>query len=132
MLGITDRSNYFKLQGPWPDDVMRENIRNGPNNEKEFAEYIYDYCRAGNPTKTNLEKTITSLEEGVGSVAFASGMAAISAIIHLFSSGDEIIFTRNVYGGTYRAMNQISTEKAIGVDGISPKPLKYKNKTFWR
>ena len=54
--------------------------------QKEFGEYIYDYSRAGNPTKTNLEKNITSLEEGVGSVAFSSGMAAISAIIHLFSS----------------------------------------------
>ena len=81
--------------------------------QKEFAEYIYDYSRAGNPTKTNLEKNITSLEEGVGSVVFASGMAAISAIIHLFSSGDEIIFTRNVYGGTYRVMENLYKKFSI-------------------
>jgi len=75
--------------------------------QEEFGEYIYDYSRAGNPTRTNLEKNIASLEEGVGAVAFSSGMAAISSIIHLLSSGDEIIFTKNVYGGTYRIMDKI-------------------------
>ena len=40
MLGITDKKNYFKLQGPWPNDVMRENIRNGPNNQKEFCRVL--------------------------------------------------------------------------------------------
>jgi len=75
--------------------------------QEEFGEYIYDYSRAGNPTRKNLEENIASLEEGVGAVSFGSGMAAISSIIHLLSANDEIIFTRNVYGGTYRAMNQI-------------------------
>ena len=75
--------------------------------QEEFGEYEYDYSRAGNPTRTNLEKNIASLENGVGAVAFGSGMAAISAVIHLLSSGDEIIFTRNVYGGTYRIMEKI-------------------------
>ena len=75
--------------------------------QEEFGEYIYDYSRAGNPTRTNLEENIASLEEGVGAVAFSSGMAAISSIIHLLSSEDEIIFTKNVYGGTYRIMDEI-------------------------
>ena len=75
--------------------------------QEEFGEYIYDYSRAGNPTRTNLEENIASLEEGVGAVAFSSGMAAISSIIHLLSSEDEIIFTKNVYGGTYRIMDKI-------------------------
>jgi len=75
--------------------------------QEEFGEYIYDYSRAGNPTRVNLEENIASLEEGVGAVAFSSGMAAISAIIHLLSSEDEIIFTKNVYGGTYRIMDKI-------------------------
>ena len=75
--------------------------------QEEFGEYIYDYSRAGNPTRTNLEKNIASLEEGHDAVAFSSGMAAISSIIHLLSSGDEIIFTKNVYGGTYRIMDKI-------------------------
>ena len=75
--------------------------------QKEFGEYEYDYSRAGNPTRTNLENNIASLEEGKEGIAFSSGMGAISAIIHLLSSGDEIIFTRNVYGGTYRVMEKI-------------------------
>ena len=75
--------------------------------QKEFGEYEYDYSRAGNPTRTNLENNIASLEEGKEGISFSSGMGAISAIIHLLSSGDEIIFTRNVYGGTYRIMEKI-------------------------
>ncbi len=75
--------------------------------QQEFGEYEYDYSRAGNPTRTNLENNIASLEEGKEAIAFSSGMAAISAVIHLLSSGDEVIFTRNVYGGTYRIMQKI-------------------------
>ncbi len=75
--------------------------------QEEFGEYEYDYSRAGNPTRTNLEDNIASLEKGKEGISFSSGMGAISAIIHLLSSGDEIIFTRNVYGGTYRIMEKI-------------------------
>ena len=75
--------------------------------QEEFGEYIYDYSRAGNPTRTSLEENISVLEEGNGAVAFSSGMAAISSIIHLLSSDDEVIFTRNVYGGTFRIMDKI-------------------------
>ena len=75
--------------------------------QKEFGEYEYDYSRAGNPTRTNLEQNIASLEEGKEAIAFGSGMAAISSIIHLLSSGDEVIFTKDVYGGTYRMMEKI-------------------------
>jgi len=81
--------------------------------QEEFGEYIYDYSRAGNPTRTNLEENVASLEEGLGAVAFSSGMAAISSIIHLLSSGDEIIFTSNVYGGTYRMMDKIYKNLSI-------------------
>ena len=81
--------------------------------QKEFGEYEYDYSRAGNPTRTNLETNIASLEEGKEAIAFSSGMAAISSIIHLLSSGDEIVFTRNVYGGTYRIMENIYNKFSI-------------------
>ena len=75
--------------------------------QNEFGEYIFDYSRADNPTRKNLEKNIASLEGGIGSVAFSSGMAAISSICQLFKSGDEFIFTNNVYGGTYRLCTKI-------------------------
>ena len=81
--------------------------------QNEFGEYIFDYSRADNPTRRNLEKNIASLEEGIGSIAFASGMAAISSICQLFQAGDEFIFTNNVYGGTYRLMENIMQKFSV-------------------
>lgn len=62
----------------------------------------YEYSRVSNPTRTVLEKNIAALEGGKEGLAFASGMAAISALFHLLHSGDHIIVSRDVYGGTYR------------------------------
>ncbi|MAX09809.1 MAG: cystathionine gamma-synthase [Candidatus Marinimicrobia bacterium] len=75
--------------------------------QEEFGEYLFDYSRADNPTRQNLEKNIASLEGGIGAVAYSSGMAAISSICQMFKTGDEFIFTNNVYGGTYRLMEKI-------------------------
>ena len=92
--------------------------------QEEFGEYIYDYSRAGNPTRTNLEENIASLEEGIGAIAFSSAMAAISCIIHLLSSNDEVIFTRNVYGGTNRVMDKIYSKFSIKSHWINTTDLK--------
>ena len=62
----------------------------------------YEYARVSNPTRTVLERNIAALEEGKEGLAFGSGMAAISALFHLLKSGDHVIVSRNVYGGTYR------------------------------
>ena len=75
--------------------------------QNEIGEYVYDYSRAGNPTRTNLEENICSLEGGEDAISFASGLAAISSIIQSFKAGDHIIFTENVYGGTYRLLSTI-------------------------
>ena len=75
--------------------------------QNEIGEYIYDYSRAGNPTRCNLEENICSLENGKDAVAFSSGLSAITSIVQLFSSGDHMIFTNNVYGGTYRLLYTI-------------------------
>ena len=98
--------------------------------QREFAEYEYDYSRAGNPTRTNLEKNIASLEEGKDAIAFSSGMAAISSIIHLLSSGDEVIFTRNVYGGTYRVMDKIYKNFSIKAHWVDTTDLTSIRKTI--
>ena len=82
--------------------------------QDEIGEYVYDYSRAGNPTRTNLEKNICSLEGGEDAVCFSSGLAAISSVVQLFSSGDHMIFTDNVYGGTFRLMDTIM--KKYGVE----------------
>jgi len=67
----------------------------------------YEYSRTGNPTREALEKTIALLESGVGGLAFSSGMAAITAILSSFSSGDKIIIPSNLYGGTFRVIDKV-------------------------
>jgi cystathionine gamma-synthase len=64
----------------------------------------YDYTRTSNPTRKALEENIASLEGGAGAVAVATGMAAITTILHLFQSGDHIICTHDCYGGTDRIL----------------------------
>lgn len=66
----------------------------------------YDYIRTGNPTREVLEKTIADLEEGDRGFACSSGMAAIQTILALFKSGDEWIISKDLYGGTYRLLEQ--------------------------
>lgn len=67
----------------------------------------YEYSRTGNPTRSALEETIAVLENGHAGFAFGSGMAAVTAVMMLFSKGDHIIFTDDVYGGTYRVMSKV-------------------------
>lgn len=67
----------------------------------------YEYSRTGNPTRESLEKLINDLEGGKGGFAFSSGMSAISTVLMLFNSGDEIIVSNNVYGGTFRVLDKV-------------------------
>ncbi|HBM81477.1 MAG TPA: methionine biosynthesis PLP-dependent protein [Clostridiaceae bacterium] len=67
----------------------------------------YEYSRTGNPTRHALEKLIADLEGGTDGFAFSSGMAAITAVFMLFKSDDKILISDNVYGGTYRVLNQV-------------------------
>ncbi|SDK49121.1 bifunctional cystathionine gamma-lyase/homocysteine desulfhydrase [Sediminibacillus albus] len=67
----------------------------------------YEYSRTGNPTRHALETTITQLENGKSGFAFGSGMAAITSIMMLMDSGDHIVMTDDVYGGTYRLMTGV-------------------------
>lgn len=67
----------------------------------------YEYSRTGNPTREALESLIAELEGGKAGFAFASGMAAITAAISLFQSGDRIVISSNVYGGTFRVLDKV-------------------------
>jgi cystathionine gamma-synthase len=67
----------------------------------------YDYSRTANPTRAVLEETIATLEKGAVGLAFSSGMAAITAVLLLFKPGDHIIVSEDLYGGTYRILEQI-------------------------
>ena len=67
----------------------------------------YEYSRTGNPTRESLEKLIAELEGGVAGFAFGSGMAAITAVLSLLRSGDGVIISSNVYGGTFRVLDKV-------------------------
>jgi len=67
----------------------------------------YDYARTANPTRTALEASIASLENGKHGVVYSSGIAAVDAVLKLLKPGDEVITTTTIYGGTYRIFNQV-------------------------
>ena len=67
----------------------------------------YEYSRTGNPTREALEALIAELEGGVAGFAFASGMAALTAVLSLLHSGDRVLISSNVYGGTFRLLDKV-------------------------
>jgi len=67
----------------------------------------YDYARTINPTRSALEANLRTLEGGRAAYAFASGMAAISAVMTLVKAGDHVVVSHNVYGGTYRLFARV-------------------------
>lgn len=73
----------------------------------------YDYSRADNPTRKAYEDCVASLENGKHGLAFASGMAAIDAILHTLKTGDHIVSGDDVYGGTYRLFEKIYKQFGI-------------------
>lgn len=93
----------------------------------------FDYARSNNPTRKALEDVVAALENGKAGFAFASGLAAIDAVIKLLSAGDEVLAVDDIYGGTYRIFSQIysrfgikvnyidTTDVANIIDNITPK-----------
>jgi len=73
----------------------------------------YSYSRLQNPTREHVEKLIATLENGTDGLAFSSGMAAISATMELFTPGDEIIASDDLYGGTIRLFDTISKKNGL-------------------
>jgi len=78
----------------------------------------WDYSRAGNPTRDRLEEALAALEGGTSGHAFASGMAAIYALVAMLKAGDHLICSSNVYGGTTRLFNQIIQHYGIEVEYV--------------
>ncbi|MEI6060722.1 MAG: PLP-dependent aspartate aminotransferase family protein [Bacteroidota bacterium] len=75
----------------------------------------YDYARTNNPTRAALEKIIAQLEGGVAGFAFATGLAAIDAILKTLKSGDEIVAVDDIYGGAYRLFTHIYQKFGIKI-----------------
>ncbi|MBJ6119492.1 cystathionine gamma-synthase [Pontibacter sp. BT310] len=67
----------------------------------------YEYSRTHNPTRTQLQNALAALENGKHGLCFASGMAAIDAVIKMLAPGDEVISTNDLYGGSYRIFTKI-------------------------
>jgi len=98
----------------------------------------YDYARSGNPTRATLEKLIAGLEKGARGLAFASGLAAIDAVVKLLRSGDEIIAVDDIYGGAFRLFEQVYKKFGISiryVDASEPEnvfnAISEKTKLIW-
>lgn len=75
----------------------------------------FDYSRSGNPTRTNLENTLASLEGGCGALAFSSGMAAIHCVTMMLKAGDHVVAGSDLYGGAYRLLHKICARAGIDV-----------------
>lgn len=75
----------------------------------------FDYARSNNPTRKVLEDTIAQLENGTNGYAFASGLAAIDAVIKLLSAGDEVIAVDDIYGGAFRLFTHVYQKFGISI-----------------
>jgi cystathionine beta-lyase/cystathionine gamma-synthase len=80
----------------------------------------HEYARVTNPTRDRLEVNLASLEGGVAARVFGSGMAAINALYTTLKSGDHVICSNNVYGGTPRLFNQILTKFGLKFTYVDP------------
>tara|TARA_B100000949_G_C14271167_1_gene447365 strand:+ start:1134 stop:2276 length:1143 start_codon:yes stop_codon:yes gene_type:complete len=73
----------------------------------------FEYSRSGNPTRTALENSLASIENGKYGLAFGSGLAAIDAVLKLLKPGDEVVSTNDLYGGSYRLFTSIFKDFGI-------------------
>ena len=73
----------------------------------------FDYSRLQNPTREHLEKIVASLENGIDAFAFTTGMAAITMLMELFAPGDHLIVDADLYGGSIRLFDNVSTKNGI-------------------
>ena len=98
----------------------------------------YEYSRTGNPTRTALENSLASIENGNFGLAFASGLASIDAIMKLLAPGDEVISTNDLYGGTFRLFSSVFKKFGIkfhfvGMENVEniEKCINDKTKIIW-
>jgi cystathionine gamma-lyase/cystathionine beta-lyase/cystathionine gamma-lyase/homocysteine desulfhydrase len=73
----------------------------------------YEYARTHNPTRRALEKNLTSLEGGVDAYCYASGMAATQAVLTMVKTGERVVVSDNVYGGTHRLFTKILAQYGV-------------------
>lgn len=98
----------------------------------------YEYARTQNPTRSVLESQLAALEMGSDGICFASGLAAMDAILKLLTPGDEVICTNDLYGGSYRLMTKVFEKYGIifkfcdmTIAGTVAKLVNIKTKMIW-
>jgi cystathionine gamma-synthase len=83
----------------------------------------YDYSRVSNPTRTALQICLASLESAEHGVAFASGMAAVTTIMHLVHPTERVVSVNDVYGGVYRLFSQVYQPKGYDIEFLSAEEI---------
>jgi cystathionine beta-lyase/cystathionine gamma-synthase len=83
----------------------------------------YDYSRVANPTRTALQANLASLESAEHGVAFASGMAAVTTIMHLVHPNEHVVSVNDVYGGVYRLFSQVYQPKGYDIEFLSSEEI---------
>jgi cystathionine gamma-lyase len=108
-------------------------VQDSPGNHKGF-----EYARTQNPTRSALEKNLAAIENGKDAICFSSGLAAQDAVMKLLSSGDEILSTNDLYGGSYRQMVHVYGKfgiqaRFISFDGIDvvERSIRPNTKLLW-
>lgn len=94
-------------------------VQDAPGKHKGF-----EYARTQNPTRNVLQENLAALENGKHGICFGSGLAALDAILKLLSPGDEVISTNDLYGGSYRLMNQVFGRYGIKFHYVGMKDTK--------
>jgi cystathionine beta-lyase/cystathionine gamma-synthase len=80
----------------------------------------FEYSRSGNPTRGNLEECLASLENAQHGLAFSSGLAATTAVMLLLDPGDHVVFTEDVYGGTFRLFDKVFRRYGLTFTAVDP------------
>lgn len=83
----------------------------------------FDYSRSQNPTREYLEQTVAKLEGGLDAMAFSSGMAAVTTMMELFSPGDHILASDDLYGGTHRLFRHVCEKNGLHFDYVDSSDL---------
>lgn len=83
--------------------------------ESALAFSTYDYSRSGNPTRATLEAHLAALDGGVRALAYASGVAAVAAVLRRLVPGDEVLAHDDLYGGTWRLLRDVLAPRGIAV-----------------
>lgn len=91
--------------------------------QEAVGRFRYDYSRTANPTREALETCLASLESAEHGLAFASGMAATTTVMHLVSPGERVASVNDVYGGTYRLFERVYAPKGYSFDYLTAEEL---------